>query len=352
MFILKLILLKLMVKMAVIQSQTQTKEISLVKYASCSNYEYSLANTLTLGINNNTIFQYTIDHQLIAYQFDFNINSLNLKDGAGGHVTELFTRLSDKKREIFLEAINDYDPENNLQVVLNYVQEYQENFFLFHLVKRVERKVVMIGRSIWTDSFLTKESKYIELGRMIAIWSYLTKNYFYVAINYDNSYFLTKYDMAETEYKIICFINDLTGLKIQIKPVKSDGICLSSTKLFLTIQFAFSYKNNIYLVSTLSGLVYTFVYRDDEYLEAPVTTIALYTMFPNCNTSLFSQLMSYGVYIAAITILTVLVIYLLIYIKRNMCSKTNTQDSIIKSKNKSQIVSRISSYFYIPLFNK
>lgn len=326
-----------------------TDEISLVKYASCSNYEYSLANTLTLGINNDTIFQYTLDHRLIAYQFDFNISRLNLNDGAGGFVAELFTRLSGKKLEIFLEAINDYDPKSNLQVVLNYVQDYEEDFFLFHLMKRAERKLVMIGRAIWSDSFLSNENQYIELGRLIAIWPYSTKNYLYVVVNYENSFLLRSYDIVKTEYKIICLINYSTETKIQIKSVKSGGICLSSTKLFLSVQFAFSYKDNIYLVSTLNGLIYTFIYKDEEYLETSLITIPLDAMFPNCYTGIFSQIIPYVVYIAGITSLTILIIYLLIYTKQNMFSGQKHENSYIKSKNKSQIVSRISSYFYIPL---
>lgn len=309
-----------------IQCQTELNDID------CMDDNFSLMNTLSLGIYNKQIYQYTLDHMLAIYPIRYFGKKIQLRGGMADYIyvhnkglllSDTFKQILDLKRNLI-----------NRLTLATFKYENVNFFKYIYLDRKLFRQTILLTQiTEFIQNLKPIENTYLvhnTTKKILAIW---------MEDNNERMYFLdffpnNDYDLVlinETKFeskKYVCLNEETLTMSFTIDK------CSTKTNFFDIIRFAFSYQEYVYLVSITKQLVY---YFEEQHLHLEgsfqLKQMNLMELF-SCSTfekpTNNDSWIFYAMMIILLLILFISAIFTIIYtllIKRKSFNTTNSSES-------------------------
>lgn len=218
----------------------------------CRLPEYSLDNTIVLGMSNDKLYQYTNQHLMVVYprpdQSSINPNS-----------TALFHLTNGILREVWMnnEVLNWMNPLSKITLAVRMESNIDTLYYIFKFNSQFSYQCAIFGKYFKKTLHLStgiRVSKIIPISNL----KFTLYNPFWLLVIdglskqlylFNNAQFINKNRVGK-----ICLLDN--NSKISLKPVNSKSC--SGSSIFDNIISGFQYKSIVYLVSISKGIVYSF----------------------------------------------------------------------------------------------
>lgn len=317
----------------------------------CTDENFSLMNTLSLGIYHNEFYQYTLDHMIVIYPIRFFGKKIQLRTGKADYIYAINKGLLTS--ETFRKIL---EFKRNLIDFLSFAtfQFEKVNFFQFIYLNRrnLEQTIMLTPITSFKQDLKPMESTYSvdkATKRILAIWMENNERMFF--LDYypysQNDLVLINETKVESK-KFVCIDSKATTMSF------SHQKCPTKTNFIDLIRWAFTYKEFVYLVSISKKIVY---YFEEKHLHSEDTNFELKQMHLmdlfSCSASdRPKNNVSWIYYMVIIILLLILFISAIFTIIYTLLIKRKSFDTSTSESSKQHYVKRISTPIKIPIMDK
>lgn len=344
-------------------------DVNKLTNVNCEMKDYSLENTLAIGLVDNEVFQYTIQHYLISYKKDEQL--LLSGNGTALNIISLLNE-ANKIDQTIMETIN--------YIVALKEKEILINKFSFNILPNIGNKNELLAMQIIdldnnlklitktnTKSQLNMSTNRNPFEWIISIWSFGHTKYnhtghtglflFGQLMNDENQIAFYEHEIHRNSSKLnfiafVCHekVNEQFVLLFESERCSSSRQVASFFKL---IRFAFVFKKRIHLISLKQNQIYTMdnvinLFKNENITYYPITNMEIEKLFPT-GCIVYPEFINWKFLITLILSSLILIFVVLILCnvfnlgtwgKKDLPKKRKTKLRLIQSKLKSSLRKR------------
>lgn len=246
--------------------------IRTVESVDCSQSGYSLDETLSMGIFENHIWQYTNKHSFAIYPY-YRMKYLFGKDQriylVNGNATTAEVRLPNLWKDGTFQTSVSNDPSlQNIHLAAQ-KSDYNRPFIVVHMVDKLKHRVMLQDineERVFDFSSLTEDLS--ENANIVPIWSTDTQsdtsagqshlNYLMLAMQNKKTLVYTSFLLKEKPLGQLCFHVKSYNTRIRLQHSDDNEDCGSTFEMFSSIRFGFIVDNYVFLISSNNSNAYFF----------------------------------------------------------------------------------------------
>lgn len=242
--------------------------LNLIQYcqleiADCLMEEYSLKNTLALGVIKNKLYQYTLYHEWVKYDFIFPNNKntdykrysppLNIQFNLTNGIAQPFANVFESSNNKLFKLLQLMTPDQLLSTMTFTVQVNENKGYSVFIYLKQAFLVILEIPIVPANQPIITNLNFENYDRIIPIWmsEKLVAHRFYYKFDLviESSGLVSLYGNGVMGDRLgfLCWDVPFTENIIFLETVKSES-CYKSSLFFEPIRFAFVLPNILYLV--------------------------------------------------------------------------------------------------------